>query len=246
MNRLVYAVLAAGAVGTASSCVLIIGDRAEMEVAWAVDGTSDDPDVADGCRELGATGVEVVTRRRGSDSFDIDIFDCERGYGVIERRTGDYDVWVNAIDGEDRLYGQSVIVDGISLQTTDDFVVVGDYLPAGDFGFLNGQFEATWELYDDLDGQPRTCSEVGVGGVAVDAEVIGRFGTAFIDIFDCPSGATYGDVVTGPLPLADYDVEVAVLESGTDRRLSDPVVHRGEIVNHATVVDLEIYEFYFR
>ncbi len=237
MKNFVYPALALGGLSFAASCV-IVTDRPEIDVLWNVSGSSSDPAIADGCETLGASGVEVVTRRQSTGAIEIDVFDCSVGNVVIERRTGDYDLWVNAIDGEDRLMGGS-IEEPVYLDTSST------YFEVPELGFQNGEFVAGWELYDDNDGQPRSCSEVGVGGLSILTTLAGDGGTAFDDIFDCPSNATYGDVYTDPLALGDYSVDVTVLDSADDSALGEPEIKQGTLSSHRQREDLGIYEFYF-
>ena len=236
MKRFVYvAALALGGLSHAAGCVITTGSDADIDILWTIDGEFDD---GDGCATLGGNGVEVVTERVSTGARDIFIFDCSAGGVTLNLPLGDYDVWANAIDGQDRLLGQSLTVE-VDLNRS------GELVELPELAFRNGHFTATWRLTDNDSGSPVSCSEVGVGGVSVLTTLAGSGGTAFDDIFGCPASAEQGDITTGSLPLGDYSVDLSVLESGTDEPLSDAVIKDGTIPRHRAVEDLGIYEFFF-
>jgi hypothetical protein len=234
MKKLVIAALALGGLSQAAGCVITTGDDADVDIVWTVNGEFDD---GDGCNTIGASGVEVVTRRVGG-STEIDRFDCGVGGFLITLPLGSYDVWANAIDSQNRILGQSLTVE-VDLNRS------GQLVELPELAFRNGQFEATWQITNEATNQTETCSEVGAGGVSILSTLAGSGGTGFDDIFDCPSGADEGNVVTAPLPLGDYTVSVSILEQGSDDALGVANPKDGSIVNHASIVDLGVFEFLF-
>jgi hypothetical protein len=237
MKKFVYAALALGGLTQAAAgCVITTGSNdAEMDIAWLISGEGGD---GDGCATIGATGVEVITERVSTRQREVDIFDCSTGAVLLRRPLGSYDVWANALDSQNRILGQSLIVEV-------DLNIGGEIRELPELQFRNGQFEATWQITNETTNQAETCSEVGAGGVSVLSTLAGSGGTGFDDIFPCPANDDEGHMVTAPLPLGDYTISVSILESGTDAALGTSQPRDGSIVNHATIVNLGLFEFFF-
>lgn len=234
MKTLVYASLALGVVGHAG-CVIVTDSTAEIEVVWTIDGEFED---GDGCATLGATGVEVVTEDLTTGDRDINIFDCSDGGATVSRPLGDYDVWTNAIDDEERILGNSPIDFDVSLNSSNELVALEEY------AFQNGQFEAAWLLTDDASDEAVRCGDVGLGGISFLTTLAGSGGTGFDDVFECPVSDTEGVIRTDRLPLGDYTVDMSVLDSQSDEARQS-ITESATIDEHATIVNLGIFEFFF-
>jgi hypothetical protein len=249
-NRLLYA-LAAFAVSPAMGCVIVSssddgsngngngnGDaRGQFDVIWKVSGLDAS---GDGCTELpGADSVEVVSQPLSGGSAYTDIYNCEAGGGITALLPlGNYEVWANVRDEDNRLLAQSQV---LSASLTSD----GQLIQLAELGFLNAQFEATWALTEDITEQALTCDEVVAGGISFVSTLAGSGGTAFDDIFPCPADATEGDVETAALPLGDYTISVSLLEEETDEVLGQAEPKDGTLENHASVEDLGVFDFRF-
>jgi hypothetical protein len=252
-NRLLYA-LAAFAVSPAMGCVIVSssddtgtngngngngnGDaRGQFDVIWKVSGLDAS---GDGCTELpGADSVEVVSQPLSGGTAYTDIYNCEAGGGITALLPlGNYEVWANVRDQENRLLAQSQV---LSASLTSD----GQLIQLAELGFLNAQFEATWALTEDITEQALTCDEVVAGGISFVSTLAGSGGTAFDDIFPCPADATEGDVETAALPLGDYTISVSLLEEETDEVLGQAEPKEGTLETHHTEVDLGVFDFRF-
>jgi hypothetical protein len=237
MKNFVYAALALGGLTQVAGCVITTGSNdAEMDIAWLISGEGGD---GDGCATIGATGVQIVTERVANRRREVDIFNCNTGAVLLRRPLGSYDVWANAIDDQNRILGQSLFVE-VNLN------VGGEIRTLPELQFRNGQFEATWRITNQTTNEAETCSEVGAGGFSMLSTLANSGGTAFDDIFPCPANADEGHVVTAPLPLGDYTVSMSLLEDGTDRVIGQSQPRNSSIVNHASIVDLGLLEFFFQ
>ena len=219
------------------------GDEGNFDVVWKVAGFDDD--FGDGCLELGAVIVEVVSERVSDGTIIRDIFDCDAGAGITALLPlDDYDVWVNAYDGELDADGQ--LVASSQLQEVDLYRPRPPVEIPDEFGFLNGQFRATWRLTEDsVDEDPLTCAQVGADEVFIVSTLANSGGTFFDDDFACPAGDTQGDVITASLPLGDYEIDIAVLDDQGVPLNEAPVIKNNSIDSHAALVDLGIFEFFF-
>lgn len=208
MKKLVFAALLCGGIAQLGTGCIIVSDDEEppiepvddmgyINASWyLVSGDNEDPA---NCPE-GATTIEVITQDGNGDQI-IDQFDCIDGQGTISRYPGTYLTWV-------RLTDDSAVYD-YAMSVSRDVVVEAGYEVPEDFTFSvdRGSFFFNWALL--YAGESTDCASEDIGDVAVTSTLVGGNGTGYDDTAPCEDY----QLTTGGMPLGDYVLSVALLDS---------------------------------
>ncbi|MCA9677569.1 MAG: hypothetical protein KC464_21275 [Myxococcales bacterium] len=204
MKKLVISAIALAALSQAAGCIFVSDDTGDDVPAGTGTVTASwtlyDDQATTGCPAGGDTAA-IYAQRAGDATPYVDLYDCVDGTGsAMDLPLGDYTVWVEIGDGsgfvaQSQPAAISLATDG---QVTTAFFEIDVY---------NGFFDVSWTINGG------SCSTIANNGVSVLSTASGTT-SGVDDVFDCADGENPAIATTGALPVADYVISVALLESG--------------------------------
>lgn len=216
-NLVIAALLSLAPLTLAPGCIIVDDDddgdgppidepTGGIDVQWNLVSFAD---AGDGCAAAGVTTIEVVSDPTpGAEGDELrDVFNCDDLGGVTApTAAGTYDVYLNAWSED----VGSLLVAQSGFQTVD---IAGpndlQSLPVFDVYWDAAFFSLSWTLVDSANAEV-SCADAGAATVSVDGTLQPSGDLVPAGEFDCEVD---GEGITNPVPLGDYSVSVAALDT---------------------------------